>query len=238
MDRPTSITTTTLDKVTTDQLLRSQPVREFRYYKGKKYYSGWMYSTTVGDHIAYESLYECARAELADFDSQVTSIAAQPFQVTWTDLRGKEWTAIPDYALFGPGREVTVVEVKAAAFLKNRRTRDKLNRERDLILERGWRFERWVYEEQPATRLRNIAALAGYKHPARIDTDTLATVRGLDCDGFTIREVIAELSQCFGVFVVAAVWHCVWHHYLTVDLDAEALGLHTTIRRAPGPRSD
>jgi hypothetical protein len=35
---------TTLDRVVLDELAGGLPVREFRWYKGRKHYSGWYWS--------------------------------------------------------------------------------------------------------------------------------------------------------------------------------------------------
>ena len=46
---------TTLDLVTADELAGSVPVREFRWYKGRKHYSGWYWSSTKGGLVVYEN---------------------------------------------------------------------------------------------------------------------------------------------------------------------------------------
>src|SRR5579859_1658087 len=70
---------TTLDRVAVGDVAGGLPVREFRWYKGRRHYSGWYWSATTGRLVAYESRLELARIMLADFDPLVTAIAAQPF---------------------------------------------------------------------------------------------------------------------------------------------------------------
>jgi len=41
-------TDTTLERVVVDDLLAGFPVREFRWYKGRRHYSGWYWSSTMG----------------------------------------------------------------------------------------------------------------------------------------------------------------------------------------------
>ena len=42
-----------LDRVSVDEVVACQPVREFRWYKGRKHYSGWYWSSTTGGLLAY-----------------------------------------------------------------------------------------------------------------------------------------------------------------------------------------
>jgi hypothetical protein len=49
-----------LERVAESDLLGGVPVREFRWYKGRRFYSGWYWSATMGGLIAYESRLELA----------------------------------------------------------------------------------------------------------------------------------------------------------------------------------
>ena len=66
-------------KVSSELLLRAAPWRTFRWYFGQRHYSGTYWSSTQGDHVIYESRLELANLLLADFDSRVRQIVAQPF---------------------------------------------------------------------------------------------------------------------------------------------------------------
>lgn len=70
-------------------------VREFRWYRGRRIYSGWYWSATTGGLVAYESRLELARIILADFDPEVVRIAARPFQLSWPRRRGPARAAGP-----------------------------------------------------------------------------------------------------------------------------------------------
>ena len=54
------------------------PVREFRWYRGRRHYSGWYWAVTTSGHVVYESRLELARMVLADRDPDVVARAAQP----------------------------------------------------------------------------------------------------------------------------------------------------------------
>jgi hypothetical protein len=74
---------TSLDQVAAEDVLAGLPVREFRWYQGRRRYSGWYWTL-----VAYESRLELARIMLADFDPAVTAIAAQPFRLAGPDGAG------------------------------------------------------------------------------------------------------------------------------------------------------
>src|ERR1700747_71505 len=66
-------------KVSSEAVLGGVPWRTFRWYFGQRHYSGTYWSSTQHDHVIYESRLELANLLLADFDSKVRRIAAQPF---------------------------------------------------------------------------------------------------------------------------------------------------------------
>jgi hypothetical protein len=70
-----------MDRASAAQVVEGMPVREFRWYKRQRHYSGWYWSSTMGGLSAYESRLELARLEFADFDR---------------DVVGDRFAAIPD----------------------------------------------------------------------------------------------------------------------------------------------
>ena len=107
---------TTLDRVVVDDVAAGLPVREFRWYKGQRHYSGWYWSATVERLVVYESRLELARILLADFEPDVVGIAAQPLQLVGPDA-GRIRRHVPDLLLVNADGGVTVVDVKAPAKL-------------------------------------------------------------------------------------------------------------------------
>lgn len=63
-----------LDRVRAEDLATARPVREFRSFRGQRFYPGWYWSATVGHHVVYESRLELARLLLADHAPQVVAI--------------------------------------------------------------------------------------------------------------------------------------------------------------------
>ncbi len=103
---------TFLDRVALDELVDSKPVREFRWYRGRKHYSGWYWASTVGRLVVYESRLELARIMLADFAPEVVAIVAQPFRLIGADGE-RIRRHVPDILLVDADGGVTVVDVKA-----------------------------------------------------------------------------------------------------------------------------
>jgi hypothetical protein len=66
--RGSELVTCSLDRLPVDAVLAGGPVREFRWFRGRRHYSGWYFSSTAGGLVAYESRLELARIQLADFD--------------------------------------------------------------------------------------------------------------------------------------------------------------------------
>lgn len=144
-----------LDRLSVDEVLAAGPVREFRWYKGRRFYSGWYWSATTGGLVAYESRLELARIMLADFDPEVVGIAAQPFQLTGRD-GGVLRRHVPDLLLQRADGGVLVVDVKPAHRMQDPAVRAVFDWTATVV---GWRFEAWCGAD--ATLLSNVAFLAG-----------------------------------------------------------------------------
>lgn len=218
-----------IDRVSADQVVAAHPVRSFHWYKGKKHYSGWMYSTTMNDLIPYESITEYTRAELADFDKSVITIASQPFQLIWRNSRGPEKKAIPDFLLRHVDRSVTVVEVKAGSAMENPDVKRRMRAVKKIVTARGWNFELWTPNSASATYTANVCFLAGFKSASRIDPQVLSEL----ADSKVCRETPRGLTELLRRFdrriVLPAVWHCLWTGALHADLAASPLSLSTLL---------
>ncbi|MEV0133684.1 TnsA-like heteromeric transposase endonuclease subunit [Dactylosporangium sp. NPDC050688] len=158
----------TLARVVAADLATVGPVREFRWYKGRRFYSGWYWSSTTGGLVAYESLLELARILLADFDPDVSGIAAQPFQMREESARVTR-RHVPDLLLSHRDGRVTVVDVKPAGRLADVKVRAVFGWTAELLSLRGWDFEVWSGAD--LVTLANVRFLAGYRRAFTVDTD-------------------------------------------------------------------
>jgi hypothetical protein len=157
---------TSLERVVLDEVVAGLPVREFRSYKGRRHYSGWYWSSTMGRLVAYESRLEMARLMLADQDRDVAAISAQPFLLTGRDRGRQQRRHVPDFLLMDRAGAVTVVDVKAASKVNDPLVQAVFAWTRELAGWRGWGFEVWSGADQGL--LGNVAFLAGYRRPGVI----------------------------------------------------------------------
>lgn len=133
---------TGLDRLVVSEVLAGQPVREFRWYRGQRHYSGWYWTATTGRLVAYESRLELARILLADFDGSVVGLAAQPFWLTGPD-GDRTRRHVPNLLLLHADGLVTVVDVKASARMNDARVMAQFEWTRRLCAVRGWEYETW-----------------------------------------------------------------------------------------------
>ncbi|MEU3282689.1 TnsA-like heteromeric transposase endonuclease subunit [Streptomyces antibioticus] len=220
---------TTLDRVVVAEVAAGLPVRDFRWYKGRRHYSGWYHATTGDRLIAYESRLELARILLADFARGVVGIAAQPFQVT-ADDGGRSRRHVPDLLLVHADGLVTVVDVKPPDRAREAKFVEQFAWMRRLCLLRGWNFEVWSGADPVV--VENVRFLAGYRRRFVVESqlfpEVLQAARGQGCVGGIERALAAQHSV---ELVRPALLHLVWSGVLTVDL-SRPLGTRTPVRLA------
>ncbi|MBW6434936.1 TnsA-like heteromeric transposase endonuclease subunit [Actinoplanes hulinensis] len=164
---------TVLGRAQLPELQSARPVREFRWYKGRTFYSGWYWSATTGAHVIYESRLELARILLADFDPAVSGIVAQPFQIR-ESVGEKVRRHVPDLLLSHSDGAVTVVDVKPARRMTDPLVREVFDWTSELVRMRGWRFEQWSGADP--IELANVRFLAGYRRPFTVAAELCAPV--------------------------------------------------------------
>jgi hypothetical protein len=164
---------TMLERVIVDEVMAGLPVREFRSYKGRRHYSGWYWSSTMGRLVAYESRLELARVMLADQHRDVVAIAAQPFWLAGSD-EGRTRRHVPDFLLVDRAGAVTVVDVKAATKLSEPKVQAVFAWTRKVAGWQAWGFEAWSGADQRL--LDNLAFLAGYRRPTVIAGELISAV--------------------------------------------------------------
>lgn len=145
---------TTLDQVAVADLAAGLPVREFRSYKGCRHYSGWYWSATMGQLVAYESRLELARIILADFDPRVLAIAAQPFRRVGPD-GSRIRRHVPALLLVDVDGAVTVVDVKSPHKRTEGSVQALMAWTDRIVALRGWALEAWY--EAPHCLLTNVS---------------------------------------------------------------------------------
>ncbi|MDO0934203.1 TnsA-like heteromeric transposase endonuclease subunit [Streptomyces sp. DG2A-72] len=71
-------------------------MRSFPSWKGQHNYPGLWWSSTLGQHVGYESWLERDHAMLLDFDRRVTGFASQPMWLFWM-AGGRRRSHAPDW---------------------------------------------------------------------------------------------------------------------------------------------
>lgn len=208
-------------------LVAGRPWRTFRWHHGQARFSGWYWAATMRRHVVYESRLELARLLLADFDSSVTAIAAQPFFLT-ASVNGKERNHVPDFLLLDGDGVVSVVNVKPADRLADAKVAEALGWAGAVFAERGWRHEIW--SGAPAVQLSNVRFLAAYRDPARLDPMVVSAVAEAAVESVRLGEIEQAWPQRNGEARAAAL-HLVWRGVLRADLSA-ALSADTMLERA------
>ena len=127
-----------LAELTATVVLSAGPWRTVRSHRGQKHLPGMYWSATTGGHVVYESRLELARLLLADFDSEVVGIAAQPLLVRDANRRH-----VPDFLLRRADGSVLIVNVKPPDRMEDERVADALGWAGSVFAERGWGHEVW-----------------------------------------------------------------------------------------------
>jgi hypothetical protein len=204
-----------LDRLPVDEVLAGSPVREFRWFRGRRFYSGWYWSSTTRGLIAYESRLEMARIILADFDPDVVAIAAQPFQLCGRDGRVAR-RHVPDLLLRRSDGGVLVVDVKPAHRMDDPAVRAVFDWTARVVGFRGWRFEAWSGAD--AVLLANVAFLAGYRRPQVVDQSLIDPVLHAAAEQTSLAGVERAVDMP-AARVRPVLLHLLWSGRLHTDLD-------------------
>jgi hypothetical protein len=164
-------------------------------------------------HVIYESRLELARLLMADFDTAVNHIVAQPFMMQMP-IGGKIRRHIPDYLLLTDDGPV-VVDVKPAELLDDPALAETFEWVHAVVDSLGWSFE--IATEQPRVLIENVRFLAGYRRRAWVNESALSQLRTRQLDGTSVGEAI-HATHGAEPLVRAALLHLLWTQELVTDL--------------------
>jgi hypothetical protein len=222
---------TTLDQAVLRELAAALPVREFRWCKGQKHYSGWYWSSTMKGLVAYESRLELARIMLADFDPAVTAIASQPFRLIGADgVRIRRH--VPDILLVMSNGGAMVVDVKSPHKRDDPDVEALMEWTRHTVGLRGWGFEDWY--GAPPDLLANVRFLAGYRRRSVIDETLIPAVRATVTGPVAITDLERAITQVGPALVRPVILHLLWFGELVADLSRPLDAVSVVAPRAPG----
>lgn len=224
---------TTLDQLPPDELLTGLPVREFRWYRGRRHYSGWYWAVTTGGHVVYESRLELARILLADRDPDVVAMAAQPVLLAGMD-DGRVRRHVPDLLLEHRDGSLTFVDVKAASRLADERVVAQFAWMGRVCDRLGFGFEVWSGVDPVV--LENVRFLAGYRAAALIREELLDVVLAAAREPAPVAVVEREAAEGSDRGAVRpVVLHALWRGLLEADL-SRPIDASTLIAAVGGAR--
>ena len=200
----------------------------FPWYLGQKNYSGLYWCATERAMVGYESRLELSRLMMADFDRSVKRIVSQPFRI-WGILSGERLLRIPDYLVItddGP----LVIDVTRTKKLDNPKFKRMLDRTRQVVEARGWRYE--IANEPPKVEFLNIRFLAGYRREWLFADDILCEIRQSvhSAPVLSIGDIVSH-TKCSRPIALASLLHLLWRQELTIDI-TRTLSPTTTVQVA------
>lgn len=206
---------TSLGDVEVATVMAGSPVREFSWRPHQGNYPGWLWTSTTGTLVGYESLLERDRVMLADFDPAVTGIASQPFWLSGID-DGLNRRHAPDYLLTGRGGLVVVVDVKPARMCEEPDVAAVLEWTGRLCRRRGWRYE--VFHGGEPVVMANLRFLAQGRRAMFLDEACVTAVAAAGCSEMTLAQVEARVSGFDPLDVRTSALALLWRQTWTTDL--------------------
>lgn len=213
---------TTLGLISSQEVISGEPVRLPPSYKGQRNFPGLFWLATTHKTVVYESLLELDRLWTADFDPHTIRIATQPLQLQGRDgahLRRH----VPDMLLEHSNGNFTLVDVKPASRLSDKRVQDQFTWTARLCKAKGWSYEVWSGADPVLMRnLRFIAVgrRAQFLHPTLLDE-----LEPLGHPEMTIAQVeqtatgLAD-AHTIRMAALALLWSNRWHVNLTKPISA------------------
>ncbi|MFE1963022.1 TnsA-like heteromeric transposase endonuclease subunit [Streptomyces sp. NPDC059479] len=200
------------------------PVREFSWRKDGHGFAGWYYSSTMRDHVGYESWLEQDRLILLDRDSHVVAIASQPFWLHWRDGTRRRRHA-PDYFVRLSDGGARIIDVRAADEL-DELTEEAFDATGHACRAVGWEFE-WAGWPEPVF-MANVRWLSRYRRarcarPAPVAARLLEVFReprGLWDGAGLVRDRLQVLPVLF---------HLLWSGALRTDLVGGLMGTDSLV---------
>ncbi|MFG2848071.1 TnsA-like heteromeric transposase endonuclease subunit [Kitasatospora sp. NPDC048296] len=201
-----------------------EPVREFSWRKEARGFAGWYFSTTVRDHVGYESWLERDRLILLDRDPQVVGISSQPFWLHWHDGSRMRRHA-PDYFVRLADGGARVVDVRAEDDV-DETAREAFAATEDACRAVGWEFER-AGRPEPVF-MANVRWLARYR---RTRCGRPAEVAARLAQAFREPMPLWEGAELVGdrLQVLPVLFHLLWSGVLVTDLTGALMQMDSLV---------
>ncbi|SDQ95928.1 TnsA endonuclease N terminal [Tsukamurella pulmonis] len=204
-------------------------VRKPRSFKGQRNFTGEWWSSTMGDHVVFESWVERDWLMLFDQNPDVIEIVSQPLTLELS-VGGRTRSHTPDVLVRRRDGSTAVVDVRpdgrvdedaAAVFAATR----------DCCVDVGWDYLRLGVLD--VVHAANLRWLAGYRQP-RCRDDSLAAAALTESTNGPLP--IGVLADRVGpqIAVLPTLFHLIWTGELSAPLARQILGLETVVAAAAG----
>ncbi|TFB95734.1 MULTISPECIES: TnsA-like heteromeric transposase endonuclease subunit [unclassified Cryobacterium] len=214
-------------KLLDDELYLAQQLRTGNRYKQLRNYHGLYFFSQTGRHVWHESLLEATALKWLDMHEEVTAIAAQPFELAFTN--GLRHT--PDYIFMHADNRQTVVDVKPTKFIDGEKFRLQAAQTRAVCEKVGWGYQ--VFGSLPKQVEANLSWVAAFKHfgyfPGLEATHRLLT--GLS-NPIPLIEAVRALGLPHTPTARAGLYNLIWIGQVAVDL-AAPINNSTLVRKGP-----
>jgi hypothetical protein len=200
------------------------PVRTFTSWPGKRNYSGSYWSSTVGRHVGFESLFEGTALMTLDRDPTIVGISSQPMWINWPVGHTPKSHA-PDYFVRHQNGDGEIIDVRPNKRIDEATTK-VFEATRLFCKQAGFRYR--VISELTPDLVRNLRFLSPYRHeawaPPADALKDLASLRG----AVTVVELARRLSPADMSRGLGQVYWLIWHNAPAASLN-KPLSLRTQI---------
>ncbi|MGZ2360985.1 TnsA-like heteromeric transposase endonuclease subunit [Streptomyces sp. 372A] len=194
------------------------PLKPFPVRKGKRMAPGWWWSATTGRLVHYGSGAMRLHVMLLDHDPRVTYLASQPLELRWREReRDEVRTHVPQMMLrLADGQGVLADCIAGEELSQGQRSLAAMLGE--VCAAVGWRY--WVLGPVDPVYRRNVAWLAGYRHPRYHGGQQVAAALRKSFAGRTPLWEGVRGTAGDPMVVLPALFHALWAGRLSADLGA------------------
>lgn len=215
-----------LDSLWTTRFESSKPVRRVVAPKGHRSFAGLWWSSTMADHVGFESWLERDHLMLLDFDPDVMGVVSQPFWLSWRDGTYRR-RHVPDFFVRLRDGSAVVIDVRPDDQI------DEADSEVFAATARACAEVGWTYRRVGAldpTLVANVRWLSGYRHPRCARNDVAERLR----EAFAAPRGLADGAAAVGdpLLVRPGLFHLLWTGVLEADLQLVLLYDGSVVRAA------
>lgn len=193
----------------------NRPVRKFGRYRDMTHFPGLYWAATTTRHLGFESWGESEWALLLDFDSAVTGIAAQPFQLLGRSQK-QLWRHVPDYFASRGDLPPLVLDVRPEDRVDDE-LRELVRRTRETCAVLGWDY-RLVHKVEPQL-LRNVRFLSAYRRPIPDPLGLRPQILEAASEPLTVSGICDAVGP--PEVVLPQLYRLCWLHYIQWDLTTQ-----------------